>query len=216
MLYIFSVTIIDLLGYIGNIISVIGGTLAAKRTDCNPIIQFLSGISTAFWGDMFFRDIILLHTSPYILNHPIETVIAVIIDITVIVWMKNKYLGKAFSLVLSIVNSINIVLSATLGYERGIAANKPWWFCIVTAWVSVCGGEIIAVAIKALGTREFSNLTKALNENKFYYFFCAFVSMLCGCLNEFDINNNTALIILIIFVIGSNLFIENKRLTEKQ
>lgn len=89
MLYIFNETILDVLAYTGNIVSVIGGILAAKKLGLHPIIQFLSGISTAFFGDMLFRDIILLHTTPYIFNHPIEIVTMVVIDIIIIVWMKK-------------------------------------------------------------------------------------------------------------------------------
>ena len=214
MLYIFNVTIFDVLGYIGNIASVIGGILAAKKLGLHPIIQFLSGISTAFLGDMFFRDIILLHTTPYIFNHPIEIVIIGIIDIAVIVWLKKDYLDKKFSRVLCIVNSISIVVYATFGYDRGSVANEPWWFCIVTALVSTCGGEIIAAAIRALGTRKWRYFTKTLNENKFYYFFCAVISVVCGCLNAFDINSDNSLIILTAFAIKVGLLIENKRLTE--
>lgn len=216
MLYIFNETILDVLAYTGNIVSVIGGILAAKKLGLHPIIQFLSGISTAFFGDMLFRDIILLHTTPYIFNHPIEIVTMVVIDIIIIVWMKKNYLEKNFSRVLSIVNSISIVIFATFGYERGIAANKPWWFCIVTALVSVCGGGIIAAAIRALGIREWRSFTKTLHENKFHYFFCVIVSVVCSCLNVLDINNDTALIVLTAFVIKVDLFIENKRLIEKE
>lgn len=130
--------------------------------------------------------------------------------------MDENYLEKNFSRVLSIVNSISIVIFATFGYERGIAANKPWWFCIVTALVSVCGGGIIAAAIRALGIREWRSFTKTLHENKFHYFFCVIVSVVCSCLNVLDINNDTALIVLTAFVIKVDLFIENKRLIEKE
>lgn len=215
MLYISNLTIFDVLGYIGNIVSVIGGIFTAKKLGLHPIIQFLSGISTAFLGDMFFRDIILLHTTPYIFNHPIEIITMVVIDISVIVWMKKKNLDKKFSKVLSIVNPISIVIFAILDYERSISAREPWWFCIVTVWGSICGGEIIAVAIRALGTREWRYFTKTLNENKFYYFFCAVLSVICGCLKALDINNDTALIILTVFVMKADSLMKNKRLIEK-
>lgn len=214
MLYIFDVTILNILGYIGNIASVIGGILAAKKLGLHPIMQFLSGISTAFLGDIFFRDIILLHTTPYIFNHPIKIVIIGVIDITVVVWMKKKYLDKKFSRVLCIVNSINIVVVATFGYEQGSATNEPWWFCIVATLVSVCGGEIIATAIRALGTRKWRYFTMTLNEKKFYYFFCAVISVVWGCLNALDINSDKSLILLTAFAIKVGLLIEDKILTE--
>ena len=216
MLCIFNVTILDVLGYIVNITSVIGGILIAKQHGLHPIIQFLSGISTALFGDIFFRDLLLLHTTPYIFNHPIEITTIAVIDITTIVLMKKNHFSQKLLRVLCIVDLLSIAVFTTFSYERAIATNKPWWFCIVTAFVSACGGEIIATAIRALGTREWKYFTISLASNKFHYLFGAFMSVIYSCLNALDINSNTALIILSTFAIKTGWLIDSKKLTKKE
>lgn len=183
MLYLFTLTLFEVLGYIGNASSIIGGIHAAKRRELHPIIQFVSGISAVIWSDIFLRDLVLLNTKLSLYNHLIKIFIISAFDIAVIIWMKNKSLSKTILNILYILNSISIVVSATYSYKLAISTGTSCWINIVTIFTSICGGEIIASIIRTLSVGEWRYFTKEVLNNKFYYLLAAIVSTILSCLN---------------------------------
>jgi uncharacterized membrane protein YeiH len=177
-------TILDLLGWIGDAAFVIGGVVAAKKLRLSPFVQLLSGLSTAFFGGIFMRDLGLLRCAPAIFGSPIEIAATAVVGIITIAAMKSrngkKKLHKAFSAVLCFADSIGIVVFAAFGYGRGITAGAPWWIALACAFVTACGGGVIAAVIRSAGAKSFKPFIKTVKGNLLYYLLCAFASVVCG------------------------------------
>jgi len=73
-------------------------------------------------------------------------------------------------------DSIGVAGFAAFGYGRGITAGAPWWIALACAFVTACGGGIIAAGIRAIGAKNWRHFFKTLAGNKFYFILCFLAS----------------------------------------
>jgi uncharacterized membrane protein YeiH len=154
-----TLSILTVLGYIGDIAFVVGGIIAARRVNLRPFWQFWSGMSTAFFGGIFIRDLGLLHTMPSIFGSPIEIAATAAAGIATIVAMKRmggngSAFGEILMAALNITDSIGIAGFAAFGYGRGIMAGAAWGIAFACGFVTACGGGVIASAIMAAAAND--------------------------------------------------------------
>lgn len=203
-----TITLISLLNNIGTIAFVIEGTLNAKKTGLNCFFQFLSGMSTAFFGGIFLRDIILLQTIPAVFDNPLEITVATAICIITIIVLKYKKLGNIGLSILCLLDSIGIVGSVATGYSQDTKAGILLAFAC--GFVTACGGGIIATAIQIVVKKNFKAFFTILNDNKWYYLLTVSVSAIYGilhltkCDTDMSILELTATTIIIGFIVERN------------
>lgn len=197
-----TITLISLLNYIGTIAFIIGGTLIAKKMELHCFLQFLSGISTAFFGGIFLRDLILLQTTPALLDNPLEIAIASAICIFTIMVLKHREPRNISLSILCLFDSIGIVGSTATGYTQGTKAGILIAFAC--GFVTACGGGIIAAAIRMTAKKDFKTFFTILADNKWYYLFIASISVVYGILHLTSYDTDTAIIALtdVAIVIG--------------
>lgn len=197
-----TISIISLFNYIGTTAFIIGGTLAAKNMKLHCLIQFLSGMSTAYFGGLFLRDLILLQTTPAIFSFPWEIAAAVLICTLTIITLKYKEPGNIGLSILCLLDSIGIVSSVAAGYNQGIKVSTLNAF--ICGFVTACGGGIIATAIRLAAKKNLRVFFTILAANKWYYIFAASMSAAYTVLYLTGHNTNTAIIVLtaIAIIIG--------------
>lgn len=189
-----TINLISLLNHIGTITFVIEGTLAAKKMGLPYFFQFLSGISTAFFGGIFLRDLILLHTAPAIFRCPLEIATAALICILTIKVLKHREHGNISLSVLCLLDSIGIVGSAATGYSHG--AKTSILIAFACGFATACGGGITAAAIRMAAKKNLKAFVTILVHNKWYYLFAASMSVIYGILHLTGHDTNTAIIAL--------------------
>jgi uncharacterized membrane protein YeiH len=204
-----TITLIALLGYIGDIAFVIGGVLAAKKLKLHWTVQLLSGLSTAFFGGLFLRDIFLLKTTPAIFNSPVEFTATALIGVLTIIFFRKKTPSKIFNWTLCLIDSIGIAGFAVAGYERGIKASVI--IALACGFVTACGGGIIAAVIRTVAKKSVKNFFKTLAENRWYYLFGISMSIAYGILNLMGKKDDTVLILLTVIAVIIGFFIEGNK-----
>lgn len=196
-----SITLIQLLCYTGNITSVIGGVLAAKKLKLHWSVQFLSGMSTTFFSGMFPQNLTLLQSAPTIFISPVEITTTAVVGIVTILLFKCREFDKELTTLLCIIDSIGMVGFIAEGYSRGTEAGTL--IALSYSFATACGGSIIAAMIRG-------ELLESLIKNKWNYLCVVFVSLVYVFFKLLCIDNNTTLISLIVISIIINLFIEGK------
>lgn len=201
-----TITLISLLSYIGTIASAVGGTLTAKKMKLPCFLQFVLGISTAFFGEIFLCDLILLQTSPTIFNKPLEIAIAIAACIFSIMVLRCKEPENICLPILCLLNSIGIIGSATTGYNHGTKTGVLVAFAC--GFVTSCGGNILATVIQIIVKKDFKLFFTILSEKKWYYLFVASISVVCGILHFTSHDTNTAIMVLTIVSIVIGFIVE--------
>jgi len=216
-----ALTTLEVLGYIGDIAFVIVGIIAAKKIGLRPFTQFLSGMSTAFFGGIFLRDLGLVSmatqslTMPSIFGSPLEIAATAAVGLIVVALLKrsrsNGKLAKPLNTVLCMADSIGIAGFAAFGYGRGIQAGAPWWIALACAFATACGGGIIAAGIRAAGAKDWRYFFKTLAGNKFYFILC-FLASAVSCLWYSPIGYSDGLLIaLSVFTVISGFIVEGEK-----
>lgn len=203
-----TTTLIFLFSYIGTITSAIVGTLTAKKMELHWFLQFLSGISAAFFGEVLLRDLILLKTTPTVCNNPLEIVITIAVCILSIIVLKHKEPGKICLSILCILDSIGIVGSVTVSYNQSTKSSILVTF--VCAFVTVCGDDILTTAIQTIVKKNFKPFFTILTEKKWYYLFAAFISVVYGILHFNGHNTDTTIIVVTFISIIIGFVVEGK------
>jgi uncharacterized membrane protein YeiH len=206
--------VISILGYIGDIAFVIGGVILAKNLGLRPWLQLLSGMSTAFFGGIFLRDFWLLHTTPAIFGSPLEIAGTAAVGMaTVAIAQRSKNKGS-FTIILSYLlcaaDAIGIVGFAAFGYGRGMQAGASVNTALATAFVTACGGGIIAALIRAVGSKDWRHFPKTLAGNWLYYLIGAGTSVVCALLYSPDGYPDSAILALTVAVIIGNIVNQNQ------
>jgi uncharacterized membrane protein YeiH len=204
-----TLALTQLLGYIGDLAFVIGGVLTAKQLKLHWFVQWLSGMSTAFFGGILLRDTLLLQTSPAIFCEPIEIAATAAIGIFAVISVRKRTPGKAFDWLLCIIDSIGITGFAAVGYGRGIEAGVM--IALACGFVTACGGGIIAAAIRAAAKKSIMTFFETLAGNRWYYVFGASMSIAYGILDSFGKSNDTTLIVLTALAIILGLLVERDK-----
>lgn len=197
-----TITLISLLGYMGTVTSTINGTLTAKKMELPCFLQFLSGISTAFFGEVFLRDLILLQTTPTIFNKPLEISITIAICIFSIIALMHKKPGNIYLSILCLLDSIGIVGSTAIGYSQGTKAGLLVAF--VCGFATACGDNILATVIQMIVKKNYKLFFIILSVKKWYYLFIASISVVYGILQftSHDTNTNIMMLTVVSIVIG--------------
>jgi len=210
---------IDYFGYVGDIAFVIGGIIAARKIGLRFFGQLLSGLSAAFFGGIFIRDLGLLHTFPAIFGNPSEilmTVTAGVLTIAALQHCKNKRrIGKFFNTLLCAADSIGVAGFAVFGYGRGITAGESLWIALACAFVTACGGGIIAAAIRAVIGKNCRHFLRTLAENRHYYIHCAIMSLVCGLWYSPDGYQERTVLALAVTAIISGFMVEHTKSMRK-
>ena len=210
-----ALTILAALGYIGNVAFVIGGVIAAKKKGLGMWTQFWSGLATFCFGGIFMRDLGMLRTVPSIFGSPLEIAATAAVGIITIAmlksWDRRKNLSNPFTAVLCFTDSIGIAGFAAFGYGRGITAGAPWYIALACAFVTACGGGIIAAVIRAAAAKDWRHFTGTLAGNKFYYLFGAFMSVAYGVLYAIGRNTDFALIVLTVIAVVIGFMVERAK-----
>ena len=199
-------TLISLLSYIGTASSIIEGILTAKKMKLQCFIQFLSGISAAFLGEIFLRDLVLLRTTPACFANPLAMTITATACVFSIIILKNKEPENICPSILCIFNSIGIVGSVAVGYNQGARAGVLTAFAC--GFVTSCGGSILTTAIQTVTKNNCKTFFITLAENKWHYLFIASMSIIYGILNFTNHNDNAAIIILVAVAIVIGFIVE--------
>lgn len=191
-----TITLISLLSYMGSAASTINGTLTAKKMELPCFLQFLSGISTAFFGEVFLRDLILLQTVPIIFREPWEIFIAITVCICSIIALMHKKTEKIYLSGLYLLDSIGIVGSVAIGYNQGTKAGLLIAF--VCGIVTACGGNILATVIQMIVKKNYKLFFITLSVKKWYYLFIASITVIYGILHFTSHDTNTAIMMLMV------------------
>lgn len=209
-----ELTLNTLLGYIGDVAFVIGGVYASKKLNLHWVVQWLSGMSTAFFGGLFLRDILLLQTIPAIFSSPLEIAATAAVGILSVFIFKKRTPSKAFNWLICIIDSVGIAGFAAAGYERGMEAGVVIAF--TSGFVSACGGGIIATAIRAVAKKSIKKFFETLTANRLYYVFGATMSIAYGILHSLSISKDIMSLVLTAIAIIIGLFIEKDKLVHGQ
>ncbi len=197
---------LNILGYIGDIAFVIVGIAAAKKIGLRPFWQLLSGMSTAFFGGIFLRDLGLLRTSPAIFGSPLELAATAAVGVVAIAVLRNcngtGVLAKILNALLCAIDSSGVAGFAAFGYGRGMQAGADWQIALACAFVTACGGGVIAAVIRAVAARDWRHLTKTLAGNRFYFLLCAFASAMCGAWYSDGYGDNFLIALAVVVVVG--------------
>jgi uncharacterized membrane protein YeiH len=209
-------SILLFLCYVGDIAFFIGGILAAKRMGLKMPIQFASGLSVFSFGGFWFRDLIILRTTPSILSSPLEIAAVSIIGIIAINLLNrhnsvNSSLRKVLLTILYAADAAAVAGFAAFGYGRGILAGMPCRVCFACAFVTTCGGGFISIIIRAAAAKDFQYFLKTVIANKFYYLFGAFVSAVYTVLYAHGKDTDISLSILALCAIVIGLLVEKEK-----
>ena len=205
-----ELTLIALLSYIGDVAFVISGVLTAKNLKLHGFVQWLSGMSTAFFGGLFLRDLLLLQTIPAIFGSPLEIMGTAVVGILTVTSVRKKRHSKAFNLLLCIIDSIGIAVGAAAGFGRGTREGVV--IALACGFVSACGGGIIAAAIRAAANKSIKNFFKTLASNRWYYVFSASMSTAYGILYSVGQSNDITLLIHTVVAIILGLIVAGDKL----
>lgn len=189
-----TITLISLLSYMGTAASTINGTLTAKKMELPFFLQFLSGISTAFFGEVFLRDLILLQTTPTIFNKPLEISTTIAVCIVSIIALMHKKPGNIYLSGLCLLDSIGIVGSAAIGYNHG--TKMGFLIAFVCGFVTACGDNILATIIQMIVKKNYKLFFTILSVKKWYYLFIASISVVYGILHFTSHDTNTTIMML--------------------
>lgn len=209
-----ELTLNTLLGYIGDVAFVIGGVYASQKLNLHWVVQWLSGISTAFFGGLFLRDLLLLQTTPAIFSSPLEIAATAAVGILSVFMFRKRTVNKAFNWSICIIDSVGIAGFATAGYERGTGRGVVIAF--TCGFVTACGGGIIAAAIQAAAKKNIKKFFETLTDNRWYYVFGATMSIAYGILHSLGISKDTMSLVLTAIAIIIGLFIERDKLVRGQ
>lgn len=209
-----DLTLNTLLSYIGDVAFVIGGVYASKKLNLNWFVQWLSGMSTAFFGGLFLRDLLLLQTTPAIFGSPLEIAATAAVGILSVFMFRKRTPGKAFNWLICIIDSVGIAGFAAAGYGRGTGAGVVIAF--TCGFVTACGGGIIAAAIRATAKKSIKKFFETLTDNRWYYVFGATMSIAYGILHSLGRSKDTTSLVLMAIAIIIGLFIERDKLVHGQ
>ena len=168
------------LNYVNNITFIINGILTARQKKLHPTVQLLCGISSAFFGGIFLRDLILLHLIPAVFDSPLEFVVTVFIGVFTVFMLKSKTPDKRLRFLLHIADLVGTAAFASAGYKRGVLAGAPWWTCFTSGFVTACGGGLIAAAIRTAFSKDPLHFIHTLKANRNYYLYAALISAAQG------------------------------------
>lgn len=203
-----TITLISLLNYIGTTAFIIEGIFIAQKMRLHYFLQFLSGMSTAFFGEIFLRDLILLQTTPAIFQCPLGIAAATLICIFTIIISKHREPGNISLSILCLLDSIGVVGSVAAGYTQ--SATRNVLIAFICGFITACGGDIIATAIQTMATKNLKAFFTLLTGHKWYYLFTASISIIYSImyLTGHDTNSTimtlTFIAIIIGFIIKSN------------
>jgi uncharacterized membrane protein YeiH len=206
---------LTVLSYIGDIAFMISGINAARQKNLNLFMQLLSGTSVFCFGGIF-RDIVLLHTSPSILNSPWEIAITIIIGVVTIIVSnysvkKSVRAPEGWYTVLCIADALGLAGFAYFGFfERGITANAAPIICCLCAFATSNGGGLISLLLRHLSHKNLPYLLKSLNENRRYYLLGVLLSLLCYISYSSKIDSLLTLLLLSIIAVIIGLVINKK------
>lgn len=203
-----------LLGYIGDVAFVIGGIYASKKLNLHWFLQWLSGMSTAFFGGLFLRDLLLLQTTPAIFDSPLEIAATATVGILTVFMFRKRMPGKAFNWLICIIDSVGIAGFTAAGYGRGTGTGAVIAF--TCGFVTACGGGIIAAAIRAAAMKSIKKFFETLIDNRWYYVFCTTMSIAYGILHSLGRSTETTSLVLTVIAIIIGLFIEKDKLVRDQ
>lgn len=172
------------LSYINNITFMVNGILTARQKKLHPSVQLLCGLSSAFFGGIFLRDLTLLHLVPAAYDNPLEFAAIVFIGVLTIFILKNRTPGKHLCFLLHIADLAGTAAFASAGYKRGMLAGAPWWICLASGFVTACGGGVIAAAIRAAFSKDPLHFIHTLKENRNYYLYAALMSAAQGIVSS--------------------------------
>lgn len=209
-----ELTLNTLLGYIGDVAFVIGGVYASKKLNLHWFVQWLSGMSTAFFGGLFLRDLLLLQATPAIFGSPLEITATAAVGIFTVFMFRKRMPSKAFNWLICIIDSVGIMGSAAAGFGRGTGAN--FVIAVACGFVTACGGGIIAAAIRATAKKSIKKFFKTLTDNRWYYVFGATMSIAYGILHSLGRSKDTTLLVLTAAAIIIGLFVEKDKLMRSQ
>lgn len=209
-----ELTLNTLLGYIGDVAFVIGGVYTSQKLNLHWFVQWLSGMSTAFFGGLFLRDLLLLQTTPAIFGSPLEIAATAAIGILSVFMFREKTPSKAFNWLICIIDSVGIAEFASAGYERGTGAGVMIAF--TCGFVTACGGGIIAAAIRATAKKSIKEFFETLTNNRWYYVFGATMSVAYGFFHSLNTSKDTMSLVLTAIAIIIGLFIERDKLVRDQ
>ena len=173
------------LNCINNITFMVNGILTARKKKLHPSVQLLCGISSAFFGGIFLRDLALLHRLPAAFDSPFEFAAFVFIGILAVCILKKRTPDKRLCFLLHIADLAGTAAFASAGYNRGMMAGAPWWTCFASGFVTACGGGIIAAAIRAAFSKDLLHFVHTLKENWRYYLYAALMSAAQGIVSVF-------------------------------
>lgn len=208
-----TITLISLFSHIGTMTSAIGGTLTAKKMELHCFLQFLLGVSTAFFGEVFLRDLILLQTTPTVFNNPLEIAATIAACIFSIMMLKHKEPGNICLSILCLLDSIGIVGSTTIGYNQGTKAGVLVAFSC--GFVTACGGNILATTIQMIMKKNLKSFFTILAAKKGYYLYAASISVVYSILHFTSHNTDTAIMALTIAAIVIGFIVERNETTQK-
>lgn len=174
-----------MLSYVNNITFIINGILTARQNKLHPSVQLLCGISAAFFGGIFLRDLLLLHMVPAVFDNPFEFTTTVFIGVLIVSILKNGVPDKRLCFLLHIADLVGTAAFASTGYKLGMLAGTPWWICFTSGFVTACGGGIIAAAIRAAFLKDVSHFIHTLKKNRSYYLYAALMSAAQGIISGF-------------------------------
>lgn len=209
-----ELTLNTLLGYIGDVAFVIGGVYASKKLNLHWFVQWLSDMSTAFFGGLFLRDLLLLQATPAIFGSPLEITATAAVGIFTVFMYRKRMPSKAFNWLICIIDSVGIVWSAAVGFGRGTGAGVV--IAVACGFVTACGGGIIAATIQAAAKKSIKKFFETLTDNRWYYVFGATISIAYGILHSLGRSKDTTLLVLTAAAIIIGIFVEKYKLMRSQ
>ena len=185
-MYRFSVLWMAIITQIGNIVFFVEGFRSAKKESKLLHICLLSAFLTFCGGGSGLRDVLVLRTQPAILNITFNEALPIILIALLMIPTfkfnsKSKTINSALPKVLLIGDSLGVLAFVRAGFERGIIMNGSLVVAVCCAFLTACGGGILAVLVRSLSEEKFKNkivyLSKKIRENIPYYRFCFTVTM---------------------------------------
>lgn len=219
-------TFLSILNYIGDIASAADGILMAQKVTKNRLIWLIAAVLAAFGGGFFIRDLMLLRTTPSILGAPHEITVTVAFALTMsLVICHTKEIAKNASnfaarmpamlkVVFLAIDSLGILASTAIGYERGLQMDGSLLMTVLCGWVTAVGGGILARTVSSIiaskpFTRKFQWLTHELNRNIPYYAYSLVTALTYG-LGAMTVGKDLALIILTIPIVLIRILIDKE------
>jgi uncharacterized membrane protein YeiH len=216
----------DLLGicnWAGNISFYAGGSLGGKKNKCNPLICFISGISTTFFGGLFLRDTLTLHVTPAVFGNLGEFFAVAVFGILFLLAVSNDKIYALFDKdnkkpasmlaqkILVILDSCGVLAFAIIGFDKGIA-DHSYFVAVSTGVYTAVGGGFLAIFIRNIFSK--TNLAKKkkqivaeIKQNVPYYIYGFTLTVTYSVfaatgVTDFDKNAVIAVLIPIAIVFG--------------